>query len=102
MDPDELLRKIDRGEAPVVVDVRTTREYTAGHVPGARHVPFQSVGARVTSLPADRRTPLVLYCGHGPRARIAAALLRLHGFTNLTYLKGHMAGWRHRHLAEER
>ncbi len=102
IEPEELLRQLDAGEAPFVLDVRTGLEYAAGHVPGAAHAPFQSIRAHLASLPSDRRTPLVVYCGHGPRAHIAAVLLRQLGFRNLTYLKGHWAGWRRRHLREER
>ena len=45
---------------------------------------------------------LVVYCGHGPRAWIAARALRRRGFADVRYLKGHMAAWRRAGLREDR
>ncbi|MBM3779879.1 MAG: rhodanese-like domain-containing protein [Acidimicrobiia bacterium] len=94
MSPRELQALIDQGRAPVVLDVRTAAEFARGHVPGARHIPFHQVGQRAGELPADRNTPLVLYCGHGPRAWLAGRALRARGFTRIAYLRGHWAGWK--------
>ena len=94
MSPDELARKIASGTAPVIVDVRSKREFDAGHVPGALHLPFWQVGRRSETLASMRDQPIVLYCGHGPRAYMAGAALRRRGFTNITYLAGHMKKWK--------
>lgn len=99
--PADLLEQIDRGTAPVILDVRSKTEYDDGHVPGALHVPFLQVSAASSRLPADRRTPLVVYCGHGPRAWMAGAALRRLGFTNVEYLQGHMTRWRRERHREE-
>ena len=71
-------------------------------MPGAINIPFQSVGARVHELSGSRQDPVVVYCGHGPRAWMAGALLRKHGFTNVSYLAGHFSQWRAAGLREER
>ena len=41
------MRQIDNGTAPVVVDVRSKKEFDEGHVPGAIHLPFWKVGRAV-------------------------------------------------------
>ncbi|HEY6359733.1 MAG TPA: rhodanese-like domain-containing protein [Vicinamibacterales bacterium] len=94
-----LLDRIDAGTAPTIVDVRSRREFTRGHVPGARHIPFWSLAVRVSEL--SRSHPVVLYCGHGPRAYFAGAVLRLSGFREVSYLEGHMRQWRLEGLREE-
>ncbi|MGE5833206.1 MAG: rhodanese-like domain-containing protein [Acidobacteriota bacterium] len=99
--PGELLAAIDAGAAPAIVDVRTRREFSNGHVPGAVNVPLASMFFGATTIPLSREAPVVVYCGHGPRARIAAAAMRYAGFLNITYLDGHMAGWRRAGLREE-
>jgi len=96
----QLRRAIEAGVAPVVLDVRSRREYAAGHIPGACHVPFWQAWYRRVPRPRDGG-PVVVYCGHGPRARIAAALLRLRGVP-VALLTGHMARWRREHGPEER
>jgi len=99
--PEALLAAIDTGTAPVIVDVRTRREYASGHVPGAIHVPFYTLLVRQDDVPGPRERPVVVYCGHGPRAGVARLALRLAGFTDVRYLDGHMSGWKRRGLPQE-
>ena len=101
MTPQALLAAIDAGTAPVIVDVRTRREYEAGHVPGAIHVPFYTHLARQDDVPGPRERPVVVYCQPGPRAGVARLALRMTGFTDVRYLDGHMAGWKKSGLREE-
>lgn len=101
---EELARQIAAGEAPFVLDVRSTGEYEAGHVPGAYHIPFQSMGERVGELDAlapDKSEPVVVYCAHGPRAAWAARALRKAGYTDVVYLEGHMTAWEEAGLPTE-
>ena len=92
--PEVLAAEIASGSPGAIVDVRSTSEFVRGHVPGAVHVPFFSVGRHLSNIAAPRDARLVVYCGHGPRARIAAVSLRRHGFSQIVYLAGHMARWR--------
>ena len=89
-----LLEQIEAGTAPTIIDVRTSTEFSQGHVPGAINIPFQSIGGRLDMIPGSRRDALVVYCGHGPRAWIAGVALRRHGFTDVKYLVGHFRKWR--------
>jgi rhodanese-related sulfurtransferase len=99
--PTELLARIDRGEAPAILDVRSAWEFRKGHVPGAVHVPFWTIGAHLDDIPAKPGDELVVYCGHGPRAWRAGRVLQRHGFTRLVYLQGHMHGWRQAGFREQ-
>jgi rhodanese-related sulfurtransferase len=109
--PDALMKQIVDGTAPVIVDVRSTAEYRAGHVPGAIHLPFWQVGLSLSrrsvqreggpKLAAARQASIVVYCGHGPRAYIAGAALRRRGFSNIAYLAGHMKKWKELNLPLE-
>lgn len=88
--PDELLAAINSGHPPVILDVRTQGEYDAGHVPGAKHIPFYAVLARRAEISSPSQ-PLVVYCAHGPRAGIAKLQLWAAGFDHVRYLEGHMS-----------
>lgn len=81
----------------ILMDVRSRREYASGHVPGARHLPFWAVLFRMRELHAQPDTPIVVYCGHGPRAWMAKGLLRLGGFRHVSLLAGHMRRWKKEH-----
>ncbi len=100
--PETLAAQIESGHAPVILDVRSRGEFGGGHVPGAIHVPFWDVRDRSSSFPAATEEPIVVYCGHGPRAWIAGAALRRGGFARVIYLAGHMSAWRKAGLPEER
>jgi len=89
-----LLAAITAGHAPPILDVRTTKEYAAGHVPGAIHVPYHLVWLRRADLPADKAQPIVVYCSHGPRAAMAVSQLWTLGYGNVSYLEGQMSGWK--------
>jgi hydroxyacylglutathione hydrolase len=92
--PAELASQIADGHAPYVLDVRSTREYRHGHVPGAAHVPFWLLPLRLHRVAARREDPVVIYCGHGPRAKIARMVLERRGYRDVRLLSGHMSAWR--------
>ncbi|MGE0702472.1 MAG: rhodanese-like domain-containing protein [Vicinamibacterales bacterium] len=100
--PRELFDRIESGQAPVILDVRSKAEYDGGHVPGAIHVPFWQVSSTMPGLDIAPGSPLVVYCGHGPRAYMAGSALRRLGFNDITYMTGHMSRWRQEQLPEER
>lgn len=70
---DELAERIAAGEA-VVVDVRPTAEYAAGHIAGARSIPIDVLAAHLQALPAD--VEVVAYC-RGPYCVYADEAVRM-------------------------
>ncbi len=61
-------RFFDAGpEAAVIVDAREPVEYAAGHIAGARSLPYESVAAKPELLEAFQKLgkPIILYCGVG-------------------------------------
>ncbi len=99
---DELLLQMSSGRAPFVLDVRSRAEFDAGHVPGAKSMPFWLVPFRAATLPVKPDDPIVVYCGHGPRAQLASAALQACGFTRISCLAGHWAEWRASGRPEQR
>ena len=96
--PPELASQIAAGHAPYVLDVRSGLEYRTGHVPGASHVPFWLLPLRLHRVSARRDDPVVVYCGHGPRARFARMVLERCGYRDVRLLSGHMSAWRRAEL----
>jgi rhodanese-related sulfurtransferase len=93
MTAEELSRQMASHPDIVIVDTRSSLEFRRGHVPGAVHLPFWAA-AFLPLESASASTPVVVYCGHGPRAWMARVLLRWRGIRNVSLLDGHMAGWR--------
>jgi hydroxyacylglutathione hydrolase len=98
----DLVKKIQAGKAPCVLDVRSGFEFDSGHIPEAVHAPFLKILLRRVALPREKQSLIVLTCEHGPRAHLARTLLGLLGYRNLRLLDGHMAGWRRSGLPLER
>jgi rhodanese-related sulfurtransferase len=95
---DALLAAMEKGAAPRILDVRTTKEYAGGHVPGAIHIPFHQLWRRHAELAAGKDEPIVVYCAHGPRAGLAKLQLWALGYEKVAYLEGQMSGWKRRGL----
>ncbi|PPS85563.1 rhodanese-like domain-containing protein [Streptomyces sp. MH60] len=79
-------------ETALLLDVRETAEWQAGHVPGACHLPL-------SRLAADTRVPgarpglcLVVICRSGRRSRQAARLLSQRGLAAADVIGG-MEQW---------
>ena len=101
--PEQLLATLDSSAvAPVVVDVRSRWEFKRGHVPRAVHVPFWLMPARLRGARDSRDVAVVVYCGHGPRAWFARAVLRWNGFRHVALLEGHMSRWKREGWRQER
>lgn len=97
---DELDQMIEEHEVPVIIDVRSSRDYAAGHIPGALNLPADELrgAARADALAQyprlARNATLVTYSGHGKRGAQAAALLRELGFGRACNLVGGLDAWR--------
>jgi rhodanese-related sulfurtransferase len=99
--PPALHERIQAGEKPALLDVRTSREFARGRVPGAVRRPFWRVLFGLTRLPFKQDEPVIVYCLYGPRAWMAGTALRWRGYRNIRYLAGHMARWRRERLPQE-
>jgi rhodanese-related sulfurtransferase len=69
---DELIARLRRGDV-VLVDVRPTEEFEAGHIEGARSIPLDELEDRLAELPADHE--VVAYC-RGPFCAYAHEAVR--------------------------
>ena len=99
VDRAELVRRLEADEV-VLLDVRPVEEFRAGHIAGARSVPFDQVAATVAELDPDR--DVVAYCRGAwcVMAHDAVRLLRAAG-RPARRLEGGMLEWRQAGLPVE-
>jgi rhodanese-related sulfurtransferase len=93
MGPSDPVPQVPAADVPrdaVLVDVREPEEWTAGHAPGARHIPLGDMSARYEEIPRDRHVYLI--CRSGVRSARAAQALAGAGWTTLNVADG-MQGW---------
>lgn len=88
--PSELHSRLAAGERLQLIDVRSTGEYAAGHVPGAMNLPVEQAEARLDDV--SRTDPVVLVCQSGRRACLAHEALEAHRGM-LLVLEGGTAAW---------
>ena len=86
------------GNGIVLIDVRESTEWDAGHIPGAKHVPRGYLESRVEGAAgADRSREIVLYCASGQRSALAAHTLKdLLGYENVKSMTGGITLWKDR------
>lgn len=91
-----------RGERrPVVLDVRTSLEFAAGHIDGAINVPITTLAQALPGLALGPDRPVVAICLSAHRSIPAVRLLRRHGL-DARQLAGGMLAWRAAGLPERR
>jgi rhodanese-related sulfurtransferase len=92
VDRKSLLARARRGEV-IVIDVRPADEFAAGHISGARSIPFNELKERLATLPKTKE--IVAYC-RGPYcvyAIDALTMLRKNGF-RASRLEDSVHDWR--------
>ena len=100
--PDELeeFRAKTRERNYLLIDVRQPREYSEGHIPGAKLIPLPEIESRLDEI--DPGKDLVFYCRTGGRSAVAAALIKDASARKgaLYNLVGGIAGWEGKELKD--
>jgi sulfur-carrier protein adenylyltransferase/sulfurtransferase len=95
VDPSQV--KPHLGNGVVLVDVRESTEWDAGHIPGAKHVPRGYLESRIEGVVPDRSQHVVLYCASGQRSALAAKTLQdLLGYERVESMTGGITLWKDR------
>jgi rhodanese-related sulfurtransferase len=89
--PAELVAHLEKGTAPVLLDVREPWEYAICHLPGTVLIPMRDLPARMNEL--NQEAEIVVICHHGVRSYHAARYLETLGFGDVINLSGGMAAW---------
>ncbi len=100
--PQELLKQMQGGSPPLIIDVRTQGEYERGHVPGAVNISIFDFRAPFERLSPPKEQPIVVICEHGPRSSFAGFVLNVSGYKNVFELEGAMKEWRKNNLPMEK
>ena len=97
----EAVQLINRRDA-LVLDVRDTGDYAAGHIASAKHLPEAQLADRIKELEKFRARPIIVSCRAGSRAPSVTGMLRKKGFTEAFALRGGIAAWQQASLPLEK
>jgi len=90
LSPPEVRDILQKGEA-TLLDVRTSEEYETGHIEGAINIMVMDLRHRWTELDMDE--PYIVMCTTGIRASIAASILKMNGFRDVSNAAGGYLGY---------
>ena len=62
----------------IIVDVRSAGEYKAGHIPGSKNFPVESIRSKVAELKKFNK-PVITVCRSGARSGMAKGILKSAG-----------------------
>ncbi|MBE6790105.1 MAG: rhodanese-like domain-containing protein [Ruminococcaceae bacterium] len=85
---DEAKRIMDMKEDFVIIDARTEKEFTEGHIEGAILIPEYEITERAEKEIPEKDTLILVYCRSGRRSKIAAEALVALGYTNVKEFGG--------------
>lgn len=88
--PQEVQRRLERGEKLNLLDVREHDEWESGHIPGAKHIPLGSLGERYKELDLAEET--IVICRSGNRSALACEYLASMGY-KVVNMQGGMIEW---------
>ena len=89
-------------ERAVVVDVSETEEFAAGHVGGAKNIPFSQLEEKLTATVKNKTLPLILICQTGTRSGRALAIAQKLGYQQAQSLGGGLGAWKTANLPIEK
>ena len=62
----------------IIADVRTASEYKAGHIPGSKNFPLDSIQTKIAELKKLNK-PVITVCRSGTRSGMAKGILKSAG-----------------------
>ena len=87
----ELKQRMDRGDAPTLIDVREPHEHAICNIPGAILIPQGQLMQHLSEF--DPNKEVVVHCKSGGRSGRAVEFMKAKGFTNARNLTGGVMAW---------
>jgi rhodanese-related sulfurtransferase len=91
IEPEFLWKKIQEGQTPLIVDLRSPEEYRAGHIPGAELKDRAELPQWAETLRPEKE--IILVCSNGKSSYKVGRILERGGFEFVEYLAGGMNEW---------
>ena len=82
----------------LVLDVREDKEYAAGHIPKAKHIPLGQLSGRIQELEKFKGKPILVTCRSGHRSARACGMLKKAGFETVYNQAGGILAWERANL----
>lgn len=87
------LTALINSEQGLVLDVRGQKDFSAGHIVGALHIPYEKVASRIAELEKHKAKTLIVVDAMGQHAGAVSRDLKKAGY-KAAKLSGGIASWR--------
>ena len=91
-DLNALITDADPANDPVIVSVRSSEDYTKGHIPGTINIPLKDIAELENLQKLNPDKQIVVYCYTGRTGSQATAILNALGYDAVNLLWG-ISGW---------
>ncbi len=86
----------------IILDIRTPKEYAAGHLKDAVLVDFIAPDFEQKLAKFDKDAPYIMHCRTGARSSRAMVVMEDMGFTNVIHMSDGIVGWQGNGLPVEK
>lgn len=84
---DEYVAEAREAKGALIVDVRSPKEFSGGHIKGAVNIPLDQL-QKISKKAPDLETPLYVYCLSGARSATACRHLKGMGYADAVNMGG--------------
>ena len=92
LSPAEATHLINQRHA-VIVDIRRKEDFAMGHLPKAKHIPFDILTDKISNLTRNKETPVIVVCNNGIQSARACAMIQKAGYAQVGTLADGIQGW---------
>lgn len=86
------LKNLLQKSPTLLIDVRESSEYRAGHIPHAINIPLRTLSQNLDKIDGDQ--PVIVYCSTGYRSAMGVMTLHLLGYEQVQGFPPSFAGWK--------
>ncbi len=95
LSPQQATMRLNKDEA-ILVDLRDHKEYSEGHIKGAKNIPFSRLKERMSELSKDKT--IIFVDKAGQHSGMAGKMLKAEGYELIARMTGGIAEWRNGNL----
>ncbi len=94
IDPEEVVKRVQRQELLNLVDVRTYREFLTSHIEHSKHISRGVLEREIEFHYQNLSEEIIVYCSDGFRSILAADSLMKMGYENIKVIQDGFTGWK--------
>ena len=92
--PDEVKKSIEGKDGSILLDVRTSGEFSNGKLEGSINIPVDKVASDIVTIIPDKNKTIFVYCLSGSRSLHAVDMMVKLGYKKVFNMTQGLLAWR--------